>query len=160
MTKATSFKTRFTVTARPVVECTLEERRTKSEFHDECDINKIMARYRRTGVLPEYAHQAAAQYGDFSQIPSFAEMQHKIIAANELFGALPAIVRKQFDNDPGQFLEASQTAEGRSLLVKLGLGAPNPLDDSPAPSKASQKAPKEPFSEGVQPSEPNKTVEN
>lgn len=119
------FRTRFDGDlrkARPVIACTLEERRTKSEFLEECDINRIVAKYKKTGVLPESARAAAAQYGDFSQTPDFMEMQHKIIAANELFAALPAAVRRQFDNDPGQFIAASETEEGRQLMVKLGLG--------------------------------------
>ena len=124
------FRTRFDESLKQPVMCTEEEKRTKSEFADECDINKIMARYRRTGVLPESAKAAAARFGDFSQVPSFMEMQEKILAANELFSALPAVVRKQFDNDPGTFLAAADTKEGRELLVRLGLGA-EPAKDAP-----------------------------
>lgn len=100
----------------------VQERRVRPEFLDETDINKIMARYRKTGVLPESALSAAKRYGDFSQLPTFMEMQEKVIAAHDLFAALPAAVRKQFDNDPGQFIAASETVEGRELMKKLGLG--------------------------------------
>lgn len=111
--------------------------RTKQEFKSECDINNIMARYRKTGVLGEPARLAAARFGDFSQVPTFMEMQEKISAAYELFAALPAAVRKQFDNDPGQFIDASETPEGRDLMKKLGLGkeaSPQPSGGSPLPS--------------------------
>lgn len=138
------FKTRFTVEARPRLNCTEEERRTKSEFAADCDINLIMARYRKTGVLPESSKAAAARYGDFSSVPTFMEMQEKIIAANELFAALPAAVRKQFDNDPGAFLAASESSEGRALMAKLGLGkeqeAPTPSATSPTPPRGSARA--------------------
>lgn len=117
-----NFRTRFSERVAVQLVCPPEEGRTKSEFMDECDINKIMARYRRTGVLPESARAAAARFGDFSQVPSFMEMQDKILAANEMFAALPAAVRKQFDNDPHEFLSAAQTEEGQELLIKLGLG--------------------------------------
>jgi len=116
------FVTRFTRSAHPKIACTMEERRTKSEFKDECDINLIMARYKKTGILPQSALSAAAQYGDFSQLPDYMEMRHKIIAAEELFAALPSDVRKQFDNDPGLFIDAADTPEGRALMIKLGLG--------------------------------------
>lgn len=112
------------------------ERRTKQEFKQDCDVNLIMAKYRKTGILPESAKAAAARYGDFSQIPDFMQMQEKIIAANELFASLPAAVRKQFDNDPGQFIAASETKEGVELMQKLGLGK-EADPKAPAPSPAS-----------------------
>lgn len=142
------FRTRFTAiydSVRPTVRCldTPEDRRTKSEFAQDCDINRIVARYKKTGVLPESARAAALRYGDFSQIPDFREMQEKIIAAHEVFAALPAEVRKQFDNDPGAFIDASQTREGRELMVKLGLGAEKPADgvsDAPGGSPKASSA--------------------
>jgi len=128
------------------------ERRVKSEFKDECDINLIMARYRKTGILPESARSAAARYGDFGQVPDFMQMQEKLIAANALFDSLPAAVRKQFNNDPGEFISASNTREGRELMVKLGLGkeaVSSPLEASSSsgggqPPKTSPKADREP----------------
>lgn len=129
------FRTRFDDSLKAPVLCTEEEKRTKSEFADECDINKIMARYKRTGVLPiDVRKEATARFGDFSQLPSFMEMQDTLIAANDLFMALPAAVRKQFGNDPHEFLAAAETKEGRELLQKLGLGpdkAPTPKGGSP-----------------------------
>lgn len=137
MSKAKGFRTRFTERLSPQLMCTEEERRTKSEFKDECDINAIMKRYHKTGIMPVSAKQAAGRFGDFSQIPDFAEMQARIFAAEEMFAALPADVRKEFHNDPGQFIAASQTKEGRALLVELGLGkeaitASQPASASPA----------------------------
>ena len=102
------FRTRFSdrVFARDVA-CSLEERRTKSEFADECDINKIMDRYNRSGFDPFEARKALARFGDVSQVPDFMEMQAKLIAASDAFMSLPAAVRKQFDNDPAEFLAAA-----------------------------------------------------
>lgn len=116
------FRTRFMKSKKIGVQCSREEGRTKSEFAKDCDINLIMARYKKTGILPESARNAAARYGDFSQVPTFAEMQEKISLAHELFMALPASVRKQFSNDPAEFLAAADTEEGQELMVKLGLG--------------------------------------
>ena len=131
------FRTRFDESLKQPVMCTEEEKRTKSEFADECDINKIMARYRRTGELPESARIAAARFGDFASLPSFMEMQDKILAANELFAPLPAAVRKQFGNDPVEFVDAASTPEGREILVKFGLGSEAPESSpkgDPAPA--------------------------
>lgn len=138
------FHTRFAAPKHPPLLCTMEERRTKSEFKDECDINLIMARYRKTGVLPESALSAAARYGDFSQVPDFMEMRHKIIAAEEVFAALPAEVRKQFNNDPGAFIDAADTVEGRALMVKLGLGPEAPSSPQERPSSSGGGQPPKP----------------
>ena len=40
---------------------------TKQSFKDECDINKIMAKFQKTGALNHYAKHAP-QYGDASGI--------------------------------------------------------------------------------------------
>lgn len=134
------FRTRFHPSKKVTFFTPASERRTKSEFLKETDINFIMERYRRTGQLPESARQAATRYGDFSQIPDFMEMQHRVIAAHEMFAALPAKVRKEFENDPGQFIAAAQTEEGRELLVKLGLGKPQESDSQP-PGEAVRPSP-------------------
>ena len=62
------YRTRFSDRVSKPLICTMDERKTKSEFADECDINKIMARYRKTGELPVTALQAADRFGDFSQV--------------------------------------------------------------------------------------------
>lgn len=138
------FLTRFNAHPRPLIMCTDEERKTKSEFADECDINLIMARYRKTGQLPVNAKAASLRYGDFSQVPDFMQMQDKILAAHELFEALPATVRKQFDNNPGEFIAAAHTKEGRELLVKFGLGADtaSPASSEPAGGQPVPDSPK------------------
>jgi len=165
MTKEKRFKTRFDTPAEVVVLCTEEERMTKSEFADECDINAIMDRYQKKRELPESARSAAARFGDFSQVPTFAEMQEKIIAANEMFMSLPATVRKLFDNDPGEFVAAADSDEGRKYLVKLGLGNDSVLDspESPrsgslSPDGQSEGAGTEPAPEGAKPSSTTKKV--
>lgn len=139
------FLTRFSKRKRSqlVIPDDPKERRTKSEFLKDCDINLIMAKYKKTGILPSSARSAAARYGDFSQVPTFAEMQDKINAAQEVFAALPAKVRKQFDNDPSQFLQAAETAEGRELMKQLGLGrsvdteSPKQPEEVPPSTKSS-----------------------
>lgn len=123
-------RSRFSPRVRVGVACTSEERVTKSEFAKDCDINVIMARYKKTGQLPQSAMSAQARFGDFSQVPSFQEMQDRVIAAHEMFAALPAQVRKEFDNDPGQFIAAADTPQGCELLVKLGLGKQVPPVES------------------------------
>ena len=133
------YRTRFSDRVSKPLMCTMEERKTKSEFADECDINKIMARYRKTGELPVTALQAADRFGDFSQVPDFQEMQNRVLAAHEMFAALPSDIRKRFNNDPGEFIDSAQSEEGIKLFVELGLAKETPLAASETSPKASSK---------------------
>lgn len=113
--------------------------RVKQEFENETNINSIMAKYKKQAIAPQY-YDAAAKFGDFSQVPTFQEMNEKVIAAHELFAALPATVRRVFDNDPGQFIAATETKEGIKLLRDLGLGKPQE-SSSPGDSTVSKSEP-------------------
>jgi len=137
------FLTRFSDSLpRPTVQCTKEEGRAKPEFRDDCDINKILARYRTTGQLPASARSQASRYGDFSQIPDFMEMQERVLAATDMFMALPARIRKEFDNDPGLFLASAETKEGQERMEKLGLiQKPIPPAAVPAPGSGGEQPP-------------------
>lgn len=101
------------------------KQRVDSSMKTESDINVIVARYKKTGLWPAavQARASLARYGDVSQVPSYAEMQARVMAARDAFAALPAAVRRQFGNDPGAFVAAVDTPEGIALLKKLGLGA-------------------------------------
>jgi len=153
------FKTQYDAPFDAGIACTLEERMTKSEFADECDVNKIVGRYMKTGVLGDPARAVLARYGDFSSVPTFAEMHDLVLAAEDAFAQLPAAVRSEFGNDPRVFVEAAHTPEGRALLIKHGLGAseasgeaagPSPSPDSPGAAPAASGSP----SPGGQPGAP------
>jgi len=93
--------------------------RTKQAHKDECDVNKIVKRFEKTGVL---AHTAARQaaYGDFSPI-DYREAVEIVMKAEEAFSQLPAKVRYRFNNDPQAFLDACENPEYRDELEALGL---------------------------------------
>lgn len=127
MTVKEKFRTRFNRYPRvqfSAPDNPLEERRTKQEMKDECDINLIMARYNKTGVLPPSAREAFARYGDFTDVPSYQEMYDRVLAAEEGFASLPSHVRAKFNNDPGEFIASVETDEGQKLFVELGLAKP------------------------------------
>lgn len=101
--------------------------RTKQAFKQECDINHIMARFKRVQgaeFLTQYNGYVGGQFGDFSQIPDYRTALEQVRAAEGVFGALPAIVRKRFGNDPAEFLDFCQNPENESELVRLGLATP------------------------------------
>lgn len=107
---------------------------TRQEFAEEADINTIMARYEKTGLLPHYPDRKPF-YGDFVDLPSFQEAQEIILQADAAFMALPARVRAEFDNDPARFVEFAQDPSNIGRLREWGLA--EPLDQPEAVQAAS-----------------------
>lgn len=99
---------------------------TQQHFKDEADINKIIARYNRTGVLvdPSVPRSGSAMFGDFSDIQDFQSAQNAICAATEAFGELDSRLRRRFNNDPGQLIAFLDDPKNYEEGVKLGLFVP------------------------------------
>lgn len=117
-----------------------ERSRTKQSFKAECDINNIMRKFEKTGLIE---HQARFQgrYGDFTNLPqSYHEAVNQVLEAEEMFMTLPAKVRAHFDNDPGSFLAAVDDPARREELVELGLLRPNADNGAAEPAKAASDA--------------------
>lgn len=138
--KLTRFRTQYDETIDLGIACTQLECMTKSEFQDDTDVNLLVARWKKTGILPQTRDQTASIFGDFSAVPSRAEMHDLVLNAHDAFDQLPADVRKEFNNDPRTFLSACEHPSGVALLKKHGLGKPEPTPSPDAPSAAVQAA--------------------
>jgi len=113
---------------------------TKQSFKDECDINRIMARYQATGILPETAEKLP-QYIDCSGY-DYQEMANFVADAKKTFMELPSGLRSRFNNDPGAFLSFASDERNRDELEALGfmkpreqwvsVNAPPPASDAPS----------------------------
>lgn len=116
--------------------------RTKMSMADECNINLIMARHKKTGLV---SHVAAVQpeYGDFNNATDYQNACNAIIAADQAFESLPADVRKEMDNDPGQFLDFMADPDNEDRAIELGLLPPKPFVPKPTP-EAAEPAPAPP----------------
>lgn len=108
-----------------------EQGRTKQSFKAECDINNIMAKYQRTGLL-EAVNQHQAQYGDVTGVDFQSAMQ-TVALANQMFMDMPSSIRKRFANDPGEFLAFVNDENNRDEAIKLGL-IPKPETEPKAPA--------------------------
>lgn len=98
-----------------------EKSRTHQSFKAECDVNNIMKKYERTGIL-EHRNTFQGQYGDFTNVPNdFHEAQNAVIAAEEMFMTLPAKVRRRFQNDAGEFIDFATDPANQEEMIKLGL---------------------------------------
>lgn len=109
---------------------------TQQHSKDEVDINNIMARYIKTGVL-DHVTKYEAQYIETSEC-DYHQSMNIIRKADEMFLELPAKVRKQFDNDPGEFLSFVENPVNHSKLAEMGLTKPpmSPTSDNPAHAPA------------------------
>lgn len=99
------------------------ESRTKQSMAAECDINAIMKRYERTGIITHLAKRDA-YFADVSVVPDFAKAMEVVEKANTMFMSLPATVRKEFMNDPALYVEFCADPKNLPRLRELGLAPP------------------------------------
>lgn len=104
----------------PVVVTWPEEARgAKQEFRDECDINRIMARYEKSGLI-NFTSKVAPRY-EFVPAIDFQQSMEIVKKAEDEFYSLPSKIRNRFANDPVHFLEFVQDPENIEEARKLGL---------------------------------------
>lgn len=92
----------------------------QQHFKDECDVNNILRKYQSTGLVTHVAN-GIPSYGDFSSVLEYQQAQNILIEAQDAFEALPASLRKRFDNDPAVMLEFIENPDNREEAEKLGL---------------------------------------
>lgn len=108
-----------------------EPSRTRQEFAEECDINTIMARYERTGVI-SHVDPRAPVYLDASESPRDLQHALEILATAETaFMSLPAGVRKEFDNDVHAFVAYAEDPGNLARMREWGLAPPEPVPNAP-----------------------------
>lgn len=125
-----------------------DDSRTIQSYADDCDINKIMQRANQGGTISHLA-KFEGVYADFSDF-DFHEQTRKLTQGREIFDALPAELRREFDQSPSRFFAyVNDPANAGELRTKLpGLAKPGdqlpvvkPLD---ADHKAAQAAANQP----------------
>lgn len=126
--------------------------RTKQADKEACDINNILRRYEKTGILSDMILENP-QYGDFSDVASFQEACQVVRVAEEQFGALSARVRERFGNDPANMLAFCADPANRAEMVDLGLAvAPSPATPTApdsGPAKSGNPTPATPVGKGA-----------
>lgn len=137
-------KTKYGVRRR-VHESFHEPSMTDQSQKEDCDINVIVARYKKTGDA-SMLRQRAGVYMDVSEIPSYGDMLTQINLARDAFESLPGKLRKRFGNDPQEFISFLQDTENNEEAYKLGLkirpkpDPSTPLPTNPPEPKASKNA--------------------
>ena len=128
--------------------------KTKQDQAADCDINNIMAKYQKTGLITHLSTYAG-YYGNADQV-AYETAFDLVNNAHEAFDTLPSTVRAQFENDPALWLgaiEEADTPEKFQELVSGESGAPEP--SAPASGSGSpQGAPETPSAASQDASEP------
>jgi len=112
---------------------------TQQHFRKEANINSIMRKYTKTGILVDAGKpmRGAPQFGVFDQF-DFLESQNKVVQAKQAFMALPARIRQRFANNPAQLLEFIGDEKNRAEAIAIGL-----IQEQKA-EKKEEKAPEPP----------------
>lgn len=120
---------------------------TQQHSKDEVDINKIMARYIKTGVI-DHVQKYQPQYTENNEV-DYHESMNVIRKADEMFLELPSSVRKTFHNDPAKFLEFVNDENNIDKLSEMGLTSKtkSPTGDKTTAPPAKTAEPKTPPSE-------------
>jgi len=129
--ESTNFKSNYSQKTRVQLTFPENSRWTKQSFKDECDINRIMARYQDTGQLPN-VNEMPAQYLDATAFDYQMHMQF-IAGAQSMFEELPSALRNRFQNDPGEFLDFCSNEKNRPELAEMGLLRPEIAQPIPTP---------------------------
>ncbi len=136
-----------------------DDGRTKQCHADECDINKIMARFDQTGTISHVAKYEGV-YADFSDF-DFHEQTNRLTRGREIFDDLPAELRQEFGQSPARFFAyVNDPANADGLRTKLkGLAMPGRQLPS-ADQEAALAAASEPASETIPtPAKPAESLE-
>ena len=78
--------------------------RTKQAYKDQCDINRIIKRVAVKGGLSHVQKYPEAIYGEFDGEFDLLTATARIEKANQIFGDLPAEVRREFNNNALEFV--------------------------------------------------------
>lgn len=102
-----------------VLDCSHSPSMTKQSFREECNINKIIAKYQKTGLVTHLARYSP----QYAEVPSidFREALEIVSEGKKMFESLPSNIRKKFNQSPAEFLEFVQDSTNQDELVSLGL---------------------------------------
>lgn len=113
---------------------------TKVNLAEALDINNIIKKYNKTGVM-QNSHDFEGMYGQFDSF-DLKEAMQKVIDAETLFLQVPSEIRNNFGNDAGAFIDYATDSENKDQMIKWGLAnATPPPPDSPTPTPTPEPTP-------------------
>lgn len=94
----------------------------KQSMREECDVNKIVLRFQKTGLLTHVASGVPA-FVDVSELGDYRSVIEQVRLVEEYFLGLPAKVRSAFENDARSFMDYLEGDPSQGDLEALGLEA-------------------------------------
>lgn len=119
---------------------------TEQHHKDDCNVNNIMARFRKTGAI-DHVKEHGGNYRECDSL-SYHESLTIVANAQSMFNDLPSHLRKKFNNKPSEFLDFVQNPDNEAEMGKLGLlrtetpmrlPLEKPGEKTKEPEKAKQK---------------------
>jgi phage internal scaffolding protein len=101
---------------------------TQQQFKDESDINTIVDRFMKTGVMPNPVNMP--QYLDSDGIFDFQTAMNYVRQADENFMRMDAKLRSRFNNSPQEFLQFFADPANTEEAVRLGLAIPQAVAET------------------------------
>ena len=98
---------------------------TQQQFKEEADINTIVDRFMKSGVMPTPTNMP--QYMDYEGVFDFQSAMNAVRAADDNFMRMDAKIRARFNNSPQEFLEFFANPENTEEAIRLGLAIPQPV---------------------------------
>jgi phage internal scaffolding protein len=118
-----------------------DKSRTQQNFKEKQDVNRILAKYKKTGIINSI-NGGEALYGDFSKVSNFQDALELVQNATDEFMEIPAQVRAKFDNDPAKLLDFMDDESNHDKARDMGLLPqlpPKPSEESPSVSAVVNK---------------------
>ena len=106
----------------------LDSSLTQQQFKEESDINTIVDRFMKSGVLPTPTNMP--QYVDYEGVFDFQSAMNAVRAADENFMRMDAKIRARFNNSPQEFLEFFANPENTQEAIRLGLAIPQAVAET------------------------------
>jgi len=116
----------------------------KQSFKKECDINHIMSKYLKTGLVNHVA-KYNGKYGETLPIDfDYQDACNAVLEAQEIFMSVPSDLRRKFNNDPAEFLSFVNDPANAEEMYELGLANRPSSDPTPDGQKSPSGEPVEP----------------
>lgn len=121
--------------------------RTKQSMRDETDINNVIKRFTRSGLLT-YVNEKSPVYLDVSGMSDYRTALDHVREADKFFAGLPSKIRTRFNNDAAQFLDFMSDDRNEAEARELGLAKELPKEPvGEVPGRGVQEVPKKPVDE-------------
>lgn len=92
---------------------------TRQSEEKSANINVIMAKYMKTGVLPPATREGF--FADVSTVGDYREALDRVMRMDDYFVHLDPSIRKRFDNDPAVFLDFVADPANLPELEEIGV---------------------------------------